>query len=90
MQHASALLLPVNKLASELSDKSLLTVVNSKGHSVEADGLLLHVQCEHINCELWLYIAASLVVQCELKSNNIIYKIIQCMPSLRGVFYCTV
>ncbi len=65
------------------------------GQSTGADGEFLHVQCdhsgrgssrtvqcEHINRELWLYIAADLLVQCELELNNNIYIIVQCMPSL--------
>ncbi len=44
----------------------------------------LTVPCEHINHELWLYITADLLIQCELKNN--IYKIVQCMPSFRYSF----
>ncbi len=40
------------------------------------------VRCEHINPELWLYIMANLLVQCELESNNNFCKIVRCMPSL--------
>ncbi len=50
--------------------------------STGADRSFLHVQCEHINCELWLYIAANLLVQCELELNHNIYKIVQCVTSL--------
>ncbi len=46
------------------------------------------MQCEHINRELWLYIATDLILQCELELDNI-YKIVQCMPSFRadGLIY---
>ncbi len=43
------------------------------------------VQCQNINRELWLYIAANSLIQCELELNNHIYKIVQCMPSLNGL-----
>ncbi len=43
------------------------------------------MQCEHMNRELWLYIAADLLAQCELELNKNIYKILQCMHSLTGI-----
>ncbi len=83
--------------ASELSNESLLAMVNRKDglrvligcfctYSVStqmaADDLTL--QCEHINCELWLYIVTDLLVQCELELNNI-YKIVQSMRNFRHI-----
>ncbi len=39
------------------------------------------VQREHINRELWLYIAADLLVQCELELYDNLYTIVQRVPS---------
>ncbi len=89
-------LLLANKPASELSNECLLTIVSSQdslwgptgrfytySESVQVVSNDQTVQCEHINRELWLYIVADLLIQCELELNNI-YKIVQCMPSFNN------
>ncbi len=82
----------------EHSKESLLTIVNCQDGQQEPAGHFYMysvstqvvaddqtVQCEHINRELWLYIAAGLLAQRELELNNNIYKSVQCMPSFNSV-----
>ncbi len=80
-----------NKPASDLSDKSLLTIVNSQDSLQGPTGRFYvcrvvaddpTVQCENKNRELRLSIALDLLVQCELELNNI-YQIVHCMPSFK-------
>ncbi len=86
-------LLLLDKPAPELSNESLLTIVNSQDGLRGPTGLFYTysvstlvvadnqtVQCEHINHELWLYNAADLLVQRELELNNI-YRNLRCTPS---------
>ncbi len=42
---------------------------------------------KHVNGELWLYIAADLLLQCGFKLNNNIYKMVQCIPSFSPSTY---
>ncbi len=86
----------VNKPASELSSKSLSIIVNGQdgprgptccfySYSVSTQVVVddWNVQCENINRELWLYMVARLLAQCELELNNNTYEHLE-MDGLPG------